>query len=133
MNDDERSNLAEGDATRSHPLGSSAKLNAKNLQQEIGKLKAAPSWHQAAGRSSETLAKYPGFSLVLMLMKAGTQIGKHHAAGRIAVQVMQGKIRMHLPEGQSVDLSVGDLLTLDRGIEHEVEACEESAFLLTVA
>ncbi|MHB8734871.1 MAG: cupin domain-containing protein [Terriglobales bacterium] len=74
--------------------------------------------------------KYPGVSLVLMLKKSGTQIGKHRAAGWIAVKMVQGKIRMHLPEGQSVDLSLGDLLRLDRGFEHDVEACEESAILL---
>jgi len=105
---------------------------AKNLREEIEKLKAAPSWQQLSGRSSAALVKYPDLRIVLMLMKAGTRMGKHHAEGRIAIHVIQGKIRFHLTEGESVDLSAAELLTVERGVEHDVEAFEESAFLLTV-
>ncbi len=104
----------------------------KNLREEIKKLKTAPSWQQASGRSSAALAKYPDLRIVLMLMKAGTRMGRHHAEGRIAIHLIQGKIRFHLTEGESVDLTAGELLTLERGLEQDVEAFEESAFLLTV-
>ena len=40
---------------------------------------------------------------------------------------------MHLPEDRMEDLTQGDLLTLERCLEHDVEALEESAFLLTIA
>jgi hypothetical protein len=35
--------------------------------------------------------------------------------------------------GKIVDLPVGHLLVLDRAVLHDVEAQEESAFLLTIA
>jgi hypothetical protein len=41
-------------------------------------------------------------------------------------------IRMHA-DGKLFDLPQGKILVLDRAITHDVEAIEESAFLLTVA
>ena len=55
------------------------------------------------------------------------------AAGPISVQVILGKVRIHLPDDRMEDLDPGDLLTLERCLEHDVEALEESAFLLTIA
>lgn len=102
-----------------------------NIHQEIQKLKNAPTWQQEVGRSSETLAKYDNFRIVLVVMKAETRVAHHHANGPISVHGIQGRIRLHLPQGQSGDLGPGDILALERGLEHDVEALEESAFLLT--
>ncbi len=44
-----------------------------------------------------------------------------------------GRIRLHLPELELVDLSADRLLALDCGMPHEVGALEESAFLFTVS
>jgi len=57
----------------------------------------------------------------------------HRAEGPISIHALQGKIRVHLPDDRTEELKEGDLLTLDRGLEHDVEALEESAFLLTIA
>jgi hypothetical protein len=46
---------------------------------------------------------------------------------------VQGKVRVHLPEDRMEDLKQGDLLTLERCLEHHVEALEECVFLLTIA
>jgi hypothetical protein len=35
--------------------------------------------------------------------------------------------------GRTFDLPAGSLLALDRGLPHDVEALEDSAFLLTIA
>jgi quercetin dioxygenase-like cupin family protein len=67
-----------------------------------------------------------------MLMKAKTRIEEHHADGRISVQTIAGHIRMHAT-GKDFDLPVGHLLALDHEVRHEVEALEDSAFLLTIA
>ncbi len=103
----------------------------KNLWYEVERLKLAPSWQLPTGRSSETLAKYPDFVLVLVLMKAETLMDKHETAGRISVYVIQGRVEAHLQEGKVIHLGAGELLTLDRELAH-VQALEESAFLLTV-
>jgi quercetin dioxygenase-like cupin family protein len=43
-----------------------------------------------------------------------------------------GRIQVRA-RGRTFDLGAGSLLALDRGIPHDVEALEESAFLLTIA
>lgn len=105
----------------------------QNIGSELAKLKTASSWQRESGRSSETLVKYEEFRIVLVRMKAGSYMSHHRAEGPISIQAIQGKIRVHLPEGRMHDLELGDLLTLERGLEHDVEAMEESAFLLTIA
>lgn len=105
----------------------------QNIGSELAKLKTASSWQRESGRSSETLVKYEEFRIVLVRMKAGSYMSQHRAEGPISIQAIQGKIRVHLPEGRMHDLELGDLLTLERGLEHDVEAMEESAFLLTIA
>jgi quercetin dioxygenase-like cupin family protein len=105
----------------------------RNISEELEKLKEAPSWKREAGRSSETLVKYAEFRIVLVRMKPGSYMSHHRAEGPISVHALLGKVRIHLPEDRTEDLVPGDLLTLDRGLEHDVEALEESAFLLTIA
>jgi quercetin dioxygenase-like cupin family protein len=57
---------------------------------------------------------------------------EHTAAGRISVHTLNGHIRLHLPE-RVVDLPAGNLLALDQCMPHDVEASEDSAFLLTLS
>ena len=72
-----------------------------------------------------------GFSMigrrVLRLLSCGVR-----RAGRISVQAIAGHIQIHI-EGIVLDLPPGHLLALERGIAHDVEALEDSAFLLTIA
>ncbi len=84
------------------------------------------------GRNSKTLAKYPDFRLVLTVIKSGTRIDRHAASGRISVQTVAGHIRMYVGE-KLIDLPAGRVLIVDQGISHDVQAVEDSAFLLTVA
>ena len=69
---------------------------------------------------------------MLTAIKANTTIHEHHAAGRISVQTVEGRIRMHAG-GKEFDLPAGRLLVLDRAMPHDVVAIEDSAFLLTIA
>jgi quercetin dioxygenase-like cupin family protein len=117
--------------TRLPELGD--KVIRRNINQELEKLKDAPSWQLTAGRSSETIVKYPDFRIVLVCMKPGSYMSHHRAEGPISVQVVHGRLRIHLPEDRTEDLSPGDLLTLEHGLEHDVEALEESSFLLSIA
>jgi quercetin dioxygenase-like cupin family protein len=104
-----------------------------DLQQELQELRREDSWGRETGRSSKTLAKYPDFRIVLVLMKAATRMDEHRAEARISIQSLVGRIRLHLPGWAPVELSAGQLLALDCGMPHDVEALEESAFLLTVS
>jgi quercetin dioxygenase-like cupin family protein len=103
-----------------------------NLKEELRELRAEDSWQRGTGRSSKTLVKYPDFHVVLVLMKANTRLSKHHVDGRFSIHALQGKIWLRMAE-ELVEVSAGELIALDYGIPHEVEAIEESAFLLTIS
>jgi quercetin dioxygenase-like cupin family protein len=103
-----------------------------HLKDELEKLRKQESWQRSTGRSSRTLAKYPDFHIVLVLMKPGSKMNEHHVDGRVSLQLIQGKARVHLPD-QNVEISAGDLLALEYGVLHHVEALEESAFLISIS
>jgi len=103
-----------------------------SLSDEVQQLRNKDSWQRDTGRSSKTLTKYPDFHIVLVLMKAHTQMSQHHVDARISIHSLQGSIRVHLPD-QNVDLATGELMALEYGIPHDVEALEESAFLMTIS
>ena len=104
-----------------------------NIDIEREKLKEAVSWQRESGRSSETLVKYEAFRIVLVRMKPGSYMSHHRAEGPISIQAVHGKVRVHLPDDRVEELKPGDLLTLERCLEHDLEAVEESSFLLTIA
>ena len=75
-----------------------------DLQKELQQLRHQDSWQRESGRSSKTLAKYPDFRIVLVLMKAGTQMNEHQAEGRVSIHHLLGR-DSHTParpEGQLV-------------------------------
>lgn len=112
--------------------GLASRLLHFDLSEELRQLRKKVSWHRGSGRSSKTLAKYPDFHIVLILMKANTRMEKHHVDARISIHAIEGKIRVRLPEG-AVEVSAGELLAIDYGIPHEVAALAESAFLITIS
>ena len=103
-----------------------------DIERELQQLRREDSWQRETGRSSKTLAKYPDFRIVLILMKSGTRMRQHRAEGRISIQQLKGRLRIHLAN-RTLDVSAGDLLVLDCGVLHDVEALEESALLLTIS
>jgi len=103
-----------------------------DLDRELQQLRQEDSWQRETGRSSKTLAKYPDFRIVLILMKGGTRMRQHRAEGRISIQPLKGQVCMHLAD-RKVNALAGQLLVLDCGVLHDIEALEESAFLLTIS
>jgi quercetin dioxygenase-like cupin family protein len=103
-----------------------------DLDRELQQLRREDSWQRETGRSSKTLAKHPDFRIVLILMKGGTRMRQHRAEGRISIQQLKGQVCIHLAD-RKVNVSAGQLLVLDCGVLHDVEALEESALLLTIS
>jgi len=101
-----------------------------DLNAEIEQLRGENAWH--GGRNSKTLVKHPDFRVVLTVLKSNARLHEHKAAGRISVQTIAGHIRMHVQDKQ-FDLPAGHMLALERALPHDVEALEDSAFLLTIA
>lgn len=101
-----------------------------SLDEELEVLRNSPEW--LSGIARKQLIKYPDFQITLRRMKPNTRIPEHFNPGRICVQIVFGHIRMHAGGG-TFDLLAGQCLVLDRAVVHDIEAIEESAFLLTVA
>ena len=76
--------------------------------------------------------KYDDFRVVLMALQANMRVGEHKTEGRISIHMLSGHVRLNA-SGRTFDLRPGSLVTLDQGSSHEMEAMEESAFLLTIA
>jgi quercetin dioxygenase-like cupin family protein len=122
--------------TQEQPTSQSTRIDGEgeslclDLAAEIEALHREPAWQ--TGISRKALIKYPDFRLTLIALKDKSRIEEHHNPGRISVHTVAGHIRMHAA-GKSFDLSQGRVLILDRAVRHDVEALEESAFLLTIA
>ena len=101
-----------------------------DLMKEIHQLHEEASWN--AGQNARTLVKYDDLRVVLTVLKSKMRIPEHKTEGRISVQTLSGHIRMSA-SGRTFDLREGSLLALDHGTPHELEALEDSAFLLTIA
>lgn len=102
-----------------------------DIPEEIDKLRQTASWRKT-GQNAKELAKYPDLRISLILLRPSKRIQGHKADARISIQTISGKIRLHLPD-ETVELAAGQMLTLERGVVHDVEAEQESAFLLTIA
>ena len=101
-----------------------------DLNTEIEQLRSENAWQ--GGRNSKTLVKYPDFRVVLTVLKSNARLHERKAAGRISVQAIAGDIRMHVQD-KVINLPAGHMLALERALPHDVEALEDSAFLLTIA
>ena len=122
---------ANAQTGREHEVGTlAASLLKFDLDREIQQLRSEERWQ--SGHTAKTLAKYSNLRVVLIVMKAGGRLDKHRTEGRISVHCLGGGITFRTPE-QSVDLSAGQMLTLECNILHEVEAAIDSVFLLTIA
>ena len=88
--------------------------------------------YRASDRNARTLVKETGLQVVLTVMRSGARLQEHKAPGPISIQTLVGHLRLRTPD-KSLDLPAGHVAMLGGGIAHEVEALEESAFLLTIA
>ena len=103
-----------------------------DLLEEIQSLHKEDAWLQGTGPSSKTLVKHSDLRIVLLAMRKKMSMHEHRTAARISVQTLAGHIRLRLPD-RTVELPAGQLLVLDQCVPHDVEAEEDSAFLLTLS
>src|SRR5579872_1769552 len=115
---------------RPHPQPMAAPFLEIDLTGEVDQLHREPEWNR--GQNAKTLVKYEDFRVVLTVLKAHARLPGHQTEGRISIQAVAGHIQVRA-QGRTFDLPTGRLLALDQGLPHDVEALEESAFLLTIA
>ena len=101
-----------------------------DLSGEIAESEQKKPW--PSGIHARTLVKKPDLRVVLIAMEKGARMHEHHADGTISVQPVKGQIRVRT-KGAAHELQAGQLFTLGASIKHDVEALDDSAFLLTIA
>ena len=121
---------APNETRRPHPQSMTAPYLEFDIERELEQLHREVAWK--SGQNAKTLVKYDGLRVVLIALQAHSRIPGHHTEGQISVQTIVGHIQVHA-QGRSFELRSGGLLALDQGVPHDVEAFEESAFLLTIA
>jgi quercetin dioxygenase-like cupin family protein len=109
----------------------SGPVTVLRLLEEAQALRQEPAWQQN-DRNAKTFVKEADLRLVLTTLKQGAIVKEHRAPGTATVQTLSGRIRLRLP-GQSIELPAGELVVLERDLPHDVEALEESAFVITIA
>ncbi len=85
-----------------------------------------------AGRTSKTLVKEGPLRITLVALRKGAQMTKHHVDGQASTHVLRGWLTIGTERG-ATEPSGGDVLVLNRGVEHAVSARSDSAFLITMA
>jgi quercetin dioxygenase-like cupin family protein len=103
---------------------------AFDLGEQIEQLQQEPYWQ--SGRNSKTIVHHEDFRMVVTAIRANTTIHEHRTAGRLAVQILRGHMRMHA-NGDEFDLPAGRVVVLDQAVPYDIHAVEDSAFLLTIA
>jgi len=122
--------VADGDPVRAAQHLADPSLTI-DLTAELAAIRAQESWKRG-GRHARTLVKDAELRVVLIALQPGARLEEHHAPGRITIHTLSGHLTVRVA-GRAIDLPVGNVLTLARSVPHDVEAREESAFLLTIA
>ena len=121
---------APNEHRRPYPQPMAAPYLEFDIARELQQLNGEAGWQ--SGHTAKTLVKYDGLRIVLIALKARSKILEHHTEGQISIQTVVGHIEVRA-QGRTFELRSGGLLALDQGLPHDVEAVEESAFLLTIA
>ena len=86
---------------------------------------------QLAASITKTLIKTTQVEVIHMVLPAGKVLSEHKAPGEIIVQCLEGDITF-TTMGEPRTLRAGDMLYLTAGEPHDLEAVEDSSFLLTI-
>ena len=107
-------------------------LDGRSLDFELGSELSAlrAEWpFRDHGHNARTLIKHDGFRTVLVVLKAGARMQEHETYHHLALHGLEGRLRVHLPE-RALELPAGGLLGIGPSVPHDIEALEDSAFLL---
>ena len=105
-------------------------LIAVDIRAEIARLKGEPAWANN-DRHGSSLVKGDGINVALLMLKKGAKMQAHHTRAPITVNVIEGRINFVVKD-KTQAVTAGMIVALDRGIEHSIEALDESAIVLTV-
>ncbi len=122
-----RKNREEDGMTKETPAVGGATFDLTAFDREL----RAQDAYLREGHTARTLVRAADLRIVFVAMEAGAHIAEHRADDTASIHALSGHIRLRVSD-ETVDLPAGRLLVLEKGERHDVEAVEESAFLLTL-
>ena len=102
-----------------------------DLLGEADALREEAAWAQG-DRNAKTYAKEADLRVVLTVLKQGATLREHQVPGTAIVHVLTGSLRLRV-SGREVELPAGQLVIIEANLPHDVEALEESAFVISIA
>ncbi len=82
-------------------------------------------------RTAKTLVKEGPLRVLIVALDEGGELQEHSVDGPFSVQCLLGRAVVRV-EGEAHELSTGDLLVVDTGVPHDVQAKEATALLITI-
>ena len=101
-----------------------------DLGEQIAELRQDGSYARS-GRVGRTLVKAGPLRLTLTLIAAGVEVGTHHAASPMTLQIVEGRLRYRVDD-EEYELGKGELLFFGPGHAQDIRALEDTALLLTI-
>ncbi len=80
---------------------------------------------------STALFRTPHLELIRSVLQAGKTVPEHKIDGELTMLCIEGRLAVHAL-GRRIELGAGELLFLDGGVPHAVEALENSSALLSL-
>ena len=82
-------------------------------------------------RTAKTLVKEGPLRILVVALDTEGALEEHKVDGPFSVQCLLGRVNVRLGSDKK-DLRTGDLLVVDAGVTHDVEAVEPSILLITI-
>lgn len=82
-------------------------------------------------RTAKTLVKEGPLRVLVVALDAGGKLEEDAVDGPFSVQCLMGRVTAHVA-GTDKELRAGDLLVVDTGVTHDIEAKESAALLITI-
>jgi quercetin dioxygenase-like cupin family protein len=108
-----------------------ADVLAFSVQEEMLQLVQRVSGNKSK-RTAKTLVKEGPLRVLLVALDAGGLLEEHAVDGPFSIQCLMGRVVCKVA-GATKELRTGDLLVVDAGVTHDVEATQAAALLITIA
>lgn len=77
----------------------------------------------------KVILNQPGFRLVLLNLRAGQSVPEHSTSDRVAVYALSGHITFY-GDQTATELHAGEILWIDGGVRHRLDAHRDSSLLV---
>ena len=101
-----------------------------SINNDTDKLKSETAWTKG-DRNAVTLQKNSNLRVVLISLRKGATLHEHRVEGPITLFVLSGKMNFIAGE-EKILAETNKLIVLEKAIPHDVEALEDTTFILTI-